>query len=74
MSRVGMSTLLLSPLVHPTPTWDTLGYGRQAGGPHPTGMRFCFCFCLLCKNAHVTIPNILEDSRFHAVLEILAEP
>ena len=44
MSRVGMSTLLLSPLVHPTPTWDTTGYGRQAGGPHPSGMRFCFCY------------------------------
>ena len=25
-------------------TWDTVGYGRQAGGPHPTGM-FPFLLC-----------------------------
>ena len=24
-------------------TWDTTGYGRQAGGPHPTGMLSCLC-------------------------------
>ena len=22
-------------------TWDTMGYGKQAGGTHPTGMIFC---------------------------------
>ena len=28
----------------PTPknTWDTTGYGQQAGGMHPTGMHSCF--------------------------------
>ena len=23
-------------------TWDTMGYGRQSGGMHPTGMLSCF--------------------------------
>ena len=23
-------------------SWDTAGYGQQAGGTHPTGMRTCF--------------------------------
>ena len=23
-------------------TWDTTGYGQQAGGTHPTGMYSCF--------------------------------
>ena len=26
---------------HPSQTWDTMGYGRQAGGTHPTGMLSC---------------------------------
>ena len=28
-------------LADPTPS-DTMGYGQQAGGTHPTGMRSCF--------------------------------
>ena len=27
----------------PPSTWDTTGYGRQAGGTHPTGMHSCDC-------------------------------
>ena len=26
----------------PRDTWDTMGYGQQAGGMHPTGRHSCF--------------------------------
>ena len=26
---------------HPRDTWDTMGYGQQVGGTHPTGMHTC---------------------------------
>ena len=32
----------------PQETWDTMGYGQQVGGTHPTGMHSCFkngCKC-----------------------------
>ena len=25
----------------PLPSWDTMGYGQQVGGMHPTGMQSC---------------------------------
>ena len=31
----------------PQNTWDTTGYGQQAGGTHPAGMLSCCIFCLL---------------------------
>ena len=30
----------------PSPPWDSMGYGQQAGGTHPTGMHSCFHFVL----------------------------
>ena len=34
----------------PRDTWDTTGYGQQAGGTHPTGMHsfFLSLFCDIC--------------------------
>ena len=29
-----------------TPQLDTMGYGRLAGGTHPTGMHYCFTIVL----------------------------
>ena len=29
-----------------SPTWDTTGYGQQAGGTHPAGMHSCFLMFL----------------------------
>ena len=28
-------------LSRPQNIWDTVGYGQQAGGTHPTGIHFC---------------------------------
>ena len=33
----------------PKDTWDTTGYGQQAGGAHPTGMHTCFQGFLAAK-------------------------
>ena len=33
----------------PLHTWDTTGYGQQAGGTHPTGMHTC-SQCFYCTN------------------------
>ena len=44
------TTLLLLPL--PRDTWDTKGYGQQAGGTHPTGMlSFLFTVCHKLSNS-----------------------
>ena len=37
--RMGMSREVDTRL--PPDTWDTKGYGQQAGGTHPTGMLSC---------------------------------
>ena len=29
----------------PPDTWNTTGYGHQAGGTYPTGMHSCFSYC-----------------------------
>ena len=34
-------------LPHPRYTWNTTGYGKQAGGTHPTGMHSCLLFFLI---------------------------
>ena len=33
------------PPPHSRDTWDTTGYGQQAGGTHPTRMYSCWSFC-----------------------------
>ena len=38
------------------PPWDTMGYGQQVGGAHPTGMHSCF------MQYHCTSQTFLLDS------------
>ena len=41
----GVSTHPLGEFPPPSPdTWDTTGYGQQAGGTHSTRMLSCFCW------------------------------
>ena len=35
---------------HPRDTWDTMGYGQQAGGTHPTGILSCIKIAVSCKH------------------------
>ena len=42
----------------PPDTWDTTGYGQQAGGMHPTGMRSCI---LQCVQLTLTSPSEAEE-------------
>ena len=37
----GTSAVGMSRVNHLSQTWDTMGYGRQAGGTLPTGMLSC---------------------------------
>ena len=48
-------------LTNPPPrdTWDTTGYGHQAGGTHPTGIHYCFLKYLLL--------NFIKLSRFDLI-------
>ena len=39
-------------------TWDTTGYGQQAGGTHPTGMHSCFNSKLLNAKSSIKVDCI----------------
>ena len=41
-------------------TWDTTGYGRQAGGMHPTRMLSCFVFFLNVFFSLSKLPDALS--------------
>ena len=40
-------------------TWDTMGYGQQAGGTHPTGIHSCYCNEVVAKVIFLHLSVIL---------------
>ena len=55
--------------VNQTPTrdtWDTMGYGQQAGGTHPTGMHSCSeCDCIFKSNYWRSQSHNLNSYHWH---------
>ena len=67
----------------PRDTWDTMGYGKQAGGTHPTGMHSCLIFyhyiiyfSMLADKLNMTpedaerwIVNLIRNARLDAKID-----